>query len=375
MDIKRGEGGFVKRAKRTGTDQNHRRVSCCSRMSASDFQSDHDAGELGFGVRGGEAVQQLAGAQGEKAIGRKLRRGVDVADRCREGGMLAGKGVGVCHRMGKDGLLRNDVEEFAGHEGGEFRHAAIPDGNPFRMGARHADQRFTRPGGGEGAEQLRFLTAHHVGRIFIPLRQPRQNADIPHLLRDANRAIKHPRKRCRHVDIAGFNPALSRARHPADENRQAFGRADGVEMRLQDLGKTGPHGRGHALRTSAFCQHRARPAQEPEPETGRAPVDGDESGFGHYRRPPSTIMDCAVMAPDADDARNRHGPERSAATSVRFRHCRAVVAAMPSSVSHSSFCRSVTIMPGSSVLTRIFSGPSRPARLFVNPMIPAFAAA
>ncbi len=51
-----------------------------------------------------------------------------------------------------------------------------------------------------------------------------------------------------------------------------------------------------------------------------------------------------------------------------------MVCAMLSSVSQSFICRSVTIMPGRMQLTRILSGPSLPAMLFVRPMTAAFAA-
>ena len=134
------------------------------------------------GLVGLEILQQRRSADAEE-------RGADVAalpERLGAGGeedgvFGQGRRGALAERMAQDRLLGQDGKQLAGQPGPEAGNDAVRGVDPFRMGARHADE---MPAGGkerQDAGELRFLAAHDIGRIGAALRQAGQDADISRL--------------------------------------------------------------------------------------------------------------------------------------------------------------------------------------------------
>ncbi|MGY3159829.1 hypothetical protein ACVW0V_008969 [Bradyrhizobium elkanii] len=149
------------------------------------------------------------------------------------------------------------------------------------MRSRHADERLARRVQAERTQQLGLLAPHDVGRGGIALRDPRQDTDIARLPADPDGAVEDVREMRRRIDIAGLDPALPRARHAADHDRQIGLHTQRIEMRLQHGCKAGPGGRGHAFIAAPLAEHLATGAHQPEPEAAGAPVDRDIGNPAH----------------------------------------------------------------------------------------------
>jgi hypothetical protein len=103
--------------------------------------------------------------------------------------------VAIAH---EHAVLAQHAKDFAGRHRQEFDDRAIEQHHPLGVRTGHAHElpsMFERGVGGEGAEQLRFLSAHHVRRaervraahaghdLHIGARANQRRREIVHLFR------------------------------------------------------------------------------------------------------------------------------------------------------------------------------------------------
>ena len=82
--------------------------------------------------------------------------------------------------------------------------------------------------------------------------------------------------RRRHGDIGRLEPALARAGHAADDDRQRLRCAESRQMAFEDGGKPFLLRGDQPVVAAAFGKHLACLIDQPDPHAGRAPVDGGD---------------------------------------------------------------------------------------------------
>ncbi|MCZ2264574.1 hypothetical protein IRJ14_18495, partial [Isoptericola sp. QY 916] len=210
---------------------------------------------------------------------------------------VVGAAVG---EAGQDAVAQQEGVQLAGHDRAEARDQVAVEMHPLGVGAgqhRRGERRAALlPGLLQRAEQLHLLPAQDVGvRPDDPKarHQVHDGADVGPGHRHRREVVGEPRERRRHVEVPRVGPPVVGAHHPRGQHGQAGaavepGPAQAHERALEGGGavRRGAGARGAeegAVVRAHLVEDPAGGVQEPAPEAGGAPVEGDERGvaFGY----------------------------------------------------------------------------------------------